>query len=81
MLSQSMGAALLISSRGYTPGYLNQPLVSKIPNLRVLGVSHSNSSFHRLSWSPRKSPHTQPGGYTRPPEVVRVQQTPKELHL
>ena len=75
------GATIQISSRGYTPGYLNQTLVLEILNLCVLGNSCSNSSFHHLSWSPRNSPQTQAGGYTRPPEVVRARQTPKELHL
>ena len=75
------GAAIQISRRGYTPGYLNQTLVSEIPTLCVLGISHSNSSFHRFSCSPWTSPLTQAGGYTTPPEVVRAQQTPKELHL
>ena len=79
--TSTYGASIQISSRGYTPGYLNQTLVSEIPNLCVLGISHSNSSFHRPSWSPRNSLQTQVGGFTRPPEVVRARQTPKELHL
>ena len=52
------GASIQISSRGYTPGYLNQTLVSELPNLCALGISHSNSSFHRPSWSSRNSPQT-----------------------
>ena len=75
------GASIQISSRGYTPGYLNQTLVSELPNLCILGISRSNSSFHRPSWSSRNSSQTQTDGFTRPSKVVRARQTPKELHL
>ncbi|KAF5932305.1 hypothetical protein HYC85_028476 [Camellia sinensis] len=44
-------------------------------------LCHSNSSFHRLSWSPKNSLQTQLGGYTRPSDAVRARLTPKELHL
>ena len=75
------GVSIQISSWGYTLGYLNQTLVSELLNLCVLGISRSNSSFHRPNCSSRNSSQTQTGGFTRPPKVVRARQTPKELHL
>ncbi|KAF5933735.1 hypothetical protein HYC85_029906 [Camellia sinensis] len=54
------GASIQISSRGHASGYLNQTLAPEIPNLYVLGIRHSNSSFHLRSWSPRNSLRTQP---------------------
>ena len=78
---QPMGLPYRFQAEGTPSGYLNQTLVSEIPNLCVLGMSRSNSSFDRPSWSSRNSPQKQTGGFTRPPKVVWARQTPKELHL
>ena len=59
-LSQPMGLPYRFQA-GDTPlGILNQTLVPEIPNLYVLGFSHSNSSFHCRIWSPRNSLQTRP---------------------